>query len=179
MNTTYQLFCASIMIPRTREMDLGQIKSRLLLLVAEFFYCGRSPYAPGTVGSLGALLIWVPLLYSSCPSWLYLLILISLFFLGLWASSYGIAYYKKPDPKQVVIDEVVGIGIPFLVLSPHFIDVIVAFLLFRFFDIVKPWPIKIVERRFKNAWGVMLDDVIAGFFALVLISLAKFFFNIL
>ena len=153
-----------------------KLKKSLALLIAEFFYCGRFPYAPGTIGSLGALIIWVPALYCAWPFWLKLLVLALLFIIGLWASTYGIAYYKKSDPKQVVIDEVVGIGLPFLVISPHIFEIVAAFVLFRFFDIVKPWPIKYVEKRFPDHWGIMLDDIVAGIFAMIIMLLSKIIF---
>ncbi len=141
-------------------------KQKLAMLIAEFFYCGRSKFAPGTIGSLGSLIIWVPALYFF-PLYIKILLLAFLFILGLWASSYAIVYYKNLDPKQVVIDEVVGQGIVFLVLLPNWWEVIVAFLLFRLFDIVKPWPIKQTEKSFPKEWGIMLDDVMAAFYALV------------
>lgn len=152
---------------------------RIALLIAEFFYCGKSPYAPGTVGTLGALFIWVPAVYFAWPLWLYLVVLVLLFFIGLWASAYGIKYYHKVDPQQVVIDEVVGVGLPFLLVSPNWIEVVLAFVLFRFFDILKPWPIKTVEKKFPNEWGIMLDDVVAGIFAMIFLYLAKLvYFNL-
>src|SRR5690606_8601695 len=106
--------------------------------------------------------------------WLNCLILVFLFAIGIWASEYGIKYYQKHDPKQVVIDEVVGVGLPFLVIDPSLLQASAAFLLFRFFDILKPWPIKLVERT-PGAWGVMLDDVVAGIFAMAVILLAQAF----
>jgi len=167
MSMTFQRFYVAKMPQK--------IKKHLALIIAEFFYCGKSPYAPGTVGSLGALVIWVPALYCAWPLWLMLLILVILFITGLWASTYGIAKYKKSDPKQVVIDEVVGLGLPFLVINANFIEIICAFVLFRFFDIIKPWPISYVEKRFKNEWGIMLDDVVAGLFAMIILVLGKVF----
>lgn len=154
-------------------MKKKKLSYRIALLIAEFFYCGRFPWAPGTMGSLGALVIWVPLLYCATPGWLHLLLLGVLFFLGLWASSYGIKHYQKPDPKEVVIDEVVGLGLTFLAIGPHIVEIIIAFVLFRFFDIVKPWPIKAVEKRFPDKWGIMLDDVVAGLFSMATIYLGK------
>jgi len=150
-----------------------RLKKRIALLIAEFFYCGRFPYAPGTMGSIGALVIWVPALYYAWPCWLMILALIILFIVGLWASTYGIAYYQKSDPKQVVIDEVVGMGLPFLIINPNVPEIIYAFVLFRFFDILKPWPIKYVEKRFPDHWGIMLDDVVAGIFAMIILALFK------
>jgi phosphatidylglycerophosphatase A len=154
-----------------------KLKARVALLIAEFFYCGRFPYAPGTVGSLGALLIWVPALIFNWALWLKISVLVVLFVIGLWASSYGIAYYQKSDPKQVVIDEVVGIGLPFLVINNNIFEMILAFVLFRFFDIIKPWPINYVEKRFPDKWGIMLDDVVAGLFAMIILVLRRIFFE--
>jgi phosphatidylglycerophosphatase A len=148
--------------------------NRVALLIAEFFYCGCIPYAPGTVGSLASLIIWGPSVYYAWPLFIKLMLLVLLFFIGVWASRYGIAYYQTPDPKQVVIDEVVGQGIPFLVINAHFLEIIIAFVLFRFFDVLKPWPIKAIERRFLNEWGIMLDDVLAGIFAMIVIVLGKY-----
>lgn len=152
-----------------------EFKKRFALLIAEFFYMGRMPFAPGTWGSLGSFFIWVPSVLYSWPLWLKLLILILIFFLGIWASRYGIDYYQKEDPKQVVIDEVVGQGIPFLIISFNFLDISLAFLAFRFFDILKPWPIKYLEKSFPNAFGIMIDDVVAGIFALLVLFLYKFY----
>ena len=151
------------------------VKSKTALLIAEFFYCGRFPYAPGTAGTVGALVIWVPALFCPWPMWLTISLLFTLFIVGVWASEYGIQHYQKEDPKQVVIDEVVGVGIPFLVILPTIEQALAAFVLFRFFDILKPWPIKWVERAFPGAWGIMLDDVVAGIFALLGILLANIF----
>jgi phosphatidylglycerophosphatase A len=145
----------------------------IALLVAEFFYCGRSPIMPGTVGSLGSLLLWIPSVYWHWPWFIKIFLLIFIFGIGIWASKIAINFYQKIDPKQVVIDEVVGQGIPFLIISPNIFEIILAFLLFRFFDILKPWPISWVEKRFKNAWGVMLDDVVAGIFALIILAVIK------
>jgi phosphatidylglycerophosphatase A len=153
---------------------LLKVKTRIALLIAEFFYCGRFPYAPGTMGSLGALLIWVPLLLYSHIIYIFIALLL-IFIIGIWSSSYGIAYYQKPDPKQVVIDEVAGMGIAFLVISPTVGQIIAAFVLFRFFDIIKPWPISYVEKRCPLAWGIMLDDIVAGIFTMALLALYNFF----
>jgi phosphatidylglycerophosphatase A len=150
-------------------------KTWIALLIAEFFYCGRSPIAPGTVGSLASLVIWVPAIYFAWPVFVKLSLVVALFFLGLWASSYGIRYYGNIDPKQIVIDEVVGQGIPFLLISSMGLEILFAFLLFRFFDIVKPWPIKSIERDFPNHWGLMLDDVAAGICALFILFLCMSF----
>lgn len=158
-------------------MNRKPLIDRIALLVAEFFYCGRFFIAKGTVGSLGSLVIWIPSCYFAWPWWLKLSLLVVLFFVGTWAAGYGIKHYRRADPPEVVIDEVVGQGIPFLVIAPNIFEIIAAFLLFRFFDILKPWPIHAIERQFQDKWGIMIDDVIAGFFALFLIVLFKNYFS--
>lgn len=149
------------------------VKERIALIVAEFFYCGRAPIGPGTAGSMGSLLIWIPSVYFSWPLWLHLVLLVGIFIIGVWASRYAIAHYQQSDPKQVVIDEVVGQGIPFLIAANSPLQWLSAFLLFRLFDIWKPWPIKNIERRFPDCYGIMLDDVVAGIMALVVLYLGQ------
>lgn len=142
-------------------------------ILAEFFYCGRFPFAPGTIGSLGSLVIWIPSVLFAWALWVKLALLVGIFFVGVWASGYGILHYQRSDPKQVVIDEVVGQGIPFLICAPHVIEYVACFALFRFFDILKPWPIKWVEDRYHDKWGIMLDDVVAGIFAMMVLFIGK------
>jgi phosphatidylglycerophosphatase A len=157
-------------------MPAQSFKEQFALLIAEFFFCGRSPVMPGTIGSLGSLIIWIPALLFRWPLWIKLGLLCAIFCIGVWASKYAISYYQKSDPPQVVIDEVVGQGIPFLVIGPYWPEILLAFLLFRFFDIVKPWPIKFFERQFPDAFGIMIDDVIAGIFAMAVIFIGKTIF---
>ncbi len=147
--------------------------NRFALIVAEFFYSGRIPFAPGTMGTLASLAIWIPAVYFQWPLLVVGALLIALFAVGTWAAGHAIAYYKKCDPPQVVIDEVVGQGLVFLVVDPRPLQVILAFLLFRFFDITKPWPIKQFERRFKDRFGIMIDDVVAGIFAAIALFAIK------
>ncbi len=154
---------------------MAQKERSFLVLLAEFFYCGRFPIMPGTMGSLGSLVIWIPSVYFAWPFFIKLFLLVAIFFIGVWASGPAIDYYQKSDPKQVVIDEVVGQGIPFLIIHYCLFEIVLAFLLFRFFDILKPWPIKWIERRFPDRWGIMLDDVMAGIFALLVLAIVQYF----
>jgi phosphatidylglycerophosphatase A len=158
-------------------LDLSPPVNRFALLIAEFFYCGRFPKAPGTAGSLGSLVIWLPAVLFFWPLWVRLALLVLLFALGVWASRYAIAHYGDDDPPQVVIDEVVGQGLPFLVITSAWWQILGAVVLFRFFDIVKPWPIKTLEKGFGNApLGIMIDDVMAGVYAMVVMLLLRFLF---
>jgi len=144
------------------------------LLLSTWFYSGMVPKAPGTAGSLAALpLGWLIIKYYGSTG-LYSAILV-VFFAGLWASAIYITETGKSDPGEVVIDEVAGQWIaclpiaamtPIIPLAPG--PFIIAFIAFRIFDIYKPWPIKIFDRR-HDAYGVMMDDVVAGLFAAIIV----------
>ena len=134
--------------------------------VATFFYLGKLPFAPGSCGSLGALLLWsfLPLTFS-----VHLSFLIILFVLGVYSSNKIAKYLDDHDPSEVVIDEVVGMGISLFML-PHSLGFyLLAFILFRIFDIVKPWFIYRIQ-NLSGGWGIMLDDVLAGLFTFALVN---------
>ena len=126
--------------------------------VATFFYLGKLPFAPGSWGSLGALLLWLlfPVTFS-----FHLSALIILFVLGVYSSNKIAKHLGNDDPPEVVIDEVVGMGISLFML-PHTLGLyILAFFLFRIIDIYKPFFISRIQ-DLPGGWGIMLDDVMAG-----------------
>ncbi len=94
------------------------------------------------------------------------------FALGWWATSIYLSRGDDTDPGPVVIDEVVGQWITIVAVPPTAVYYVFAFLLFRFFDIFKPWPIRWIDRRVPGALGVILDDVLAGIFAAVVLLIA-------
>ncbi len=127
-------------------------------LIATGFFVGRSPYAPGTLGTL----VGVPIVYLvAFNPWTILASVVFLFVVGLISSNEVIKLTGEQDPKQVVIDEIAGYVSCFLLVEPTLKTYILAFLLFRLIDIVKPFPINLFE-RFQGAFGVMLDDLAAG-----------------
>lgn len=122
---------------------------------------GFMPKAPGTWGSLGALPFAVLLLESHGVKALLLgFIFISL--IGLWASREFIRQSGEDDSPMIVIDEAAGLCLALLPAAGSTALIIAAFVLFRMFDILKPWPISLAERRIKGAPGVMIDDMLAG-----------------
>ncbi|WP_417623591.1 phosphatidylglycerophosphatase A [Paremcibacter congregatus] len=144
------------------------------LLLATWFYSGLFPKAPGTMGSLAALPFAWLIIERSGPIGLSVAILLS-FGAGLWASDVYMKETGRTDPGEVVIDEVAGQWIACLPIAAMHSQIglspgpfILAFVTFRIFDIYKPWPIKIFDQR-HDAYGVMMDDVIAGFFASVFV----------
>jgi phosphatidylglycerophosphatase A len=128
--------------------------------------CGLLPGAPGTWGSLAALPPGVLILWWGGVWWLVLACVL-VFALGWWASDVYAGLTSREDPGEVVIDEVAGQWIALLAALPDIVTVVAAFLLFRLFDIVKPWPVSLAERRLKGGLGVMADDAVAGFFAAI------------
>jgi phosphatidylglycerophosphatase A len=125
-----------------------------------WFGCGLSPYAPGTVGTLGAVPVYLLLRGRGPLAVLSAAALVT--FVGVWAASRVARRSGLSDPQFVVIDEVAGALIT-LAFAPQTVAGLVAgVLLFRFFDIVKPWPAKAAERHLPSGWGIVMDDVAAG-----------------
>jgi phosphatidylglycerophosphatase A len=134
-------------------------------IAATFFYLGKLPIAPGTWGSLGALFLW---LFLPITTSVHLSVILTLFVLGVYSSHKVAKYLKVHDPSEVVIDEVVGMGISLFMLPHNWVLYLIAFLLFRFFDILKPSFIYQIQ-NLPGGWGIMLDDVLAGLFTLAIV----------
>lgn len=138
-------------------------------IAATFFGAGYFPLAPGTVTS--AIIVLLYKLFLHKLSWpVYLFLFFVLFALGVFVSGAYSRIMKKDDPRTVVIDEAAGQLIALFLLSPQWALCVASFLLFRLFDIVKPFPIKQVE-TFPRGFGIMLDDIVAAIFAGILINL--------
>ncbi len=131
-------------------------------VIGSAFGLGYAPLAPGTVGSAGAALVYLYLPAIREPLVHVPMILLSVA-LGVWAGGVMEEEYGE-DPSQAVIDEVAGqwIALLFIPFSP--ITVLLAFILFRLFDILKPGPVDWAQ-RLPGGWGIMTDDVLAGIFA--------------
>jgi phosphatidylglycerophosphatase A len=140
-----------------------------ILLLATGFGSGYSPIAPGTFGTLVAILIYYFL--SNIPSPLYEITLVGFFFLSVWVSENGERFLGKKDDQRIVIDEIIGFLITMLWVPRTIRFVIIGFFLFRFFDILKPFPIRRLEKGFKGGFGVVLDDVVAGVYANIVLRL--------
>ena len=129
------------------------------------FGAGLSPVAPGTVGTLIAVPVY--LLLASFSPVIYLLFVAILFIAGCWASKFTADALGVHDHPGIVIDEIVGYLVTMALIPITWYWVILGFLLFRAFDIWKPWPISLVDQRLKGGLGIMLDDLIAGLFGLL------------
>lgn len=132
------------------------------LLISTWFYIGLFPFAPGTFGSIAALpFAWLIIEYAGKLGLANATLIV--FVLGLWASKLYIEETGKTDPGEVVVDEVVGQWLVCLLImdNNNIGQYLLALLSFRIFDIMKPWPISVFDKK-HDAFGLMMDDVIAG-----------------
>lgn len=138
--------------------------------IATGFGSGLVPYMQGTFGSLVALIPWLAL--RKLPLSLYVIVLLASLLLGIWACDKSGKRIHYDDHRSLVWDEFVGQWIALLpVLAGAWWQVLLGFAFFRLFDVAKPWPVGYLDRRLKGGMGVMLDDVVAGLFAAVLLAL--------
>ncbi|MCW8834794.1 MAG: phosphatidylglycerophosphatase A [Rhodospirillales bacterium] len=137
---------------------------RLSIIVATWFGVGFLPKAPGTWGSLAALpLAWAVHQYGGATALAVCSVI--LFGIGWVASEIYINNKSVEDPSEIVVDEVVGQWITLIVVPMSPFTLIAGFVLFRVFDIFKPWPVSLADSKVKGGLGVMLDDVLAGIYA--------------
>lgn len=140
-------------------------------LLALGFGSGLMRPAPGTWGTLAVVPLY--LLMVQLGTIAYLLILFWVCLCGIWICGKCADDIGVHDHPAIVWDEFAGFLITMLFIEPTIINVIVGFALFRFFDIVKPWPIGYLDRKVRGGFGIMLDDVIAGLFALAVLHLIQ------
>jgi len=136
-----------------------------VVCAASWFGTGFFPVASGTVGTLGAIPLYLSL--ARLPLWLYLTTLVPFFFLASWVSGAAEREFGEKDSGKIVIDEVIGFLITMAGVSADWRSIVIGFLLFRFFDIVKVPPARYFDQQVKNGYGVVLDDVVAGIYACI------------
>lgn len=127
------------------------------------FGSGTLPKAPGTWGTLAAL-PFVPLL-QLLPVWGYALVLVAAFAFGCWLCGRVTDDLQVHDHEGIVWDEFVGLWLTLWLAPPGWLWLLAGFLLFRLFDILKPWPVRWADRQVRGGLGIMLDDVLAGVLA--------------
>jgi phosphatidylglycerophosphatase A len=136
---------------------------RLAVFIATVGYCGYFPFAPGTVGSAAGLLVYLIVWWTQSAAVEALLIVV-LFALGIWAGTTAERYFGGIDPGPIVIDEVVGMLITLAFMPVGLNTAIAGFLLFRVFDVIKPFPAGRLE-NLHGGLGVMADDAMAAVYA--------------
>ena len=154
--------------------DWKIVFARLDYFLAFGLGSGLAPMAPGTAGSALGLVLFIPALYAPLP--VQLGIIFISFVLGVWVSDRVAKHMEVKDPGGVVWDEFVGMWITLLWL-PSLIWLLPAFLLFRLFDIWKPWPVRVADEILAGGFGIMLDDVIAGIYALAAVQILNYGFQ--
>lgn len=143
---------------------LGKMTARF---VATGAFVGNSPYMPGTFGTLwGIAIAW----FTSClsPIWQIMTILlvtaVAIITAGVTAREAGIK-----DPSSIVCDEIAGALVGFFMVPFTIFNALLVFIIFRFFDILKPWPINLIDKRVEGGTGIVLDDLVAGLFTAVIV----------
>lgn len=149
-------------------------------LIALWFGAGAMRHAPGTAGSLAAL-PFAYVIQKAGGNFALLIASLLMFFIGWWASHVYMKHVyggdMQRDPKEIVVDEVVGQWLLLSILLPSAMSYLIGFALFRFFDVLKPWPISTFDRRIKGSFGVMIDDVLAAFYPCALALLGLMLLN--
>jgi phosphatidylglycerophosphatase A len=159
------------------NLTARQVFTHPVHFLAYGFGAGLSPKAPGTMGTLVAVPLCVLLmLYTN--STVYLIVLAAALVVGIFICGYTARKMGIDDPKGVVWDEIVGYLITMLGLPVSWVWFLAGFLMFRLFDIWKPWPIRWADRHIKGGFGIMFDDVIAAVFACVLLNLGAYFLKV-
>jgi phosphatidylglycerophosphatase A len=154
------------------EVPPRRVFSSPVLLLAFGLGAGLSPKAPGTVGTLVAVPLY--LLFSQWPAHIYLGLTLAVALAGVWICGEASRQLEVKDHPGIVWDEVAGFLVTMVAVSPSLFSVAAGFALFRLFDIWKPWPVRWADRRLGGGLGVMLDDLLAGALAaLVLAALVR------
>ncbi len=159
------------------KVSLPSFKTLLktpVLMLGFGFGSGLAPKAPGTFGTLLGLLLFVPLLlWQESLAWS--LFIVSLVF-GSYICGQSAEMMQVHDHGGIVWDEFVGIWLVLLLLPEQtWVYWLAAFVSFRFFDVLKPWPINLADQKIPGGFGIMIDDIMAGIYALIVIWLANTF----
>ena len=151
-----------------RHTGRGTLKRRIVEFLATGFYSGKSPWAPGTMGTLVAIPIVILMSYLSPIA--YMLVTFAIVLASVIISQLHENTQNVHDSQEIVIDEIVGFMITMTWLPINGKSLLLGFLLFRLFDILKPFPIRLVDRKIQGGLGVVADDVLAGVFASILMQ---------
>ncbi len=145
---------------------------KLVHFFATGFYCGLVPAMPGTVGTVAAIpLFLVVSRFFSLSG--YIVFVVGFILFSIWISGKAEAQAGRKDPREIVIDEMAGFLVAMTALPPGVIYIVAGFVLFRLFDIVKPFPIGMIDKKLKGGKGIVLDDVVAGIYANIAVQVGS------
>jgi len=146
----------------------------IILFISQGAYSGRAPFAPGTAGTIvGVFLYWC--MQGLSPAW-YGLLMLAVFLLGTWAAGRAEALLGSKDSPTIVIDEIAGYLVAMFMVPAGWWYATAGFILFRFFDIIKPFPLKRLE-KISGGPGVMLDDLGAGIYTNLVLQAAALYLS--
>ena len=152
----------------------------MILKIIDFiltgFYSGKIKFMPGTFGTLSAVPILIYFFNNTLLINILILLILFLSSLLLLNYSYKNNLFDNIDDKSIVIDEIIGYLSFMIFFDTNVTNIIIGFLLFRFFDILKPFPISYVDKKIKNSLGVLLDDLLAGLFSGILLFYINYVF---
>jgi len=140
---------------------------RRVKLITSFFYLGHSPFMPGTMGSIGGLIVYFLVVRNEM---LHGFAILFLFMLGILFAGEAEKIYKRKDAGTIVIDEACGMLLALYCVPFSMFSVILGFFLFRICDILKPWPAKRME-KLTGSMGVMFDDIIAAMYTNLILQI--------
>lgn len=149
---------------------MGNEVEKIKILIATGFGLGYSPVVSGTVGSVGGVFLFY--FFRQLPWPLYLVTVSALLFLGIWVAGQAEGIFQKKDSGYIVIDEIVGFLVSVFLMPWQWPWILAAFLLFRAFDIIKPYPCRRAE-ALPGGVGVMLDDLGAGLYTNLILHLIR------
>ena len=143
-------------------------------LFCTIFKIGNLKYMPGTIGSIIGVVAGI-FLKNTIPIIYYVLIILLIFLIAIITINIYQTKVGKEDRSEIIIDEFIGQQIPIFFIELNILNIVMCFILFRFFDILKIFPTNYIDRNFKTSYGIIADDVVAGFQALGVIYLVKLF----
>jgi len=150
---------------------MGKTGDNIILFIAQGAYSGRSPVAPGTAGTVVGVLLYLALQELGTPWYGAACVLVTA--VGIWAAGRADQLFGTKDNRTIVIDEIAGYLVSMLVVPATWQYIIAAFLLFRAFDIIKPFPLRRLE-SLPGGWGVVLDDIGAGVYTNIVLQAAVY-----
>lgn len=157
------------LIPATNFLDYSA------LFLATGFGSGYSPFAPGTAGTIVAVPIYIFLtFYLQVTLIIYVSITLAFIVFGSLAAHRTGKHFGVIDAQQIVVDEIAGFLVTMSAIPLNWPNLILGFALFRVFDIFKPWPVSYFDRKVANGFGVVMDDVVAGCYALAILHFLRF-----
>ncbi len=157
------------------EVNFKSLIKRPACFIAYGFGAGLAPKAPGTFGTLVALPIYWLIQNWSLTT--YVALVLVMFIAGIWLCQKASDWLKQDDASGIVWDEIVGYLVAMTFAPSGWQWILVGFVLFRFFDILKPWPVSLADRKLHGGLGVMLDDVVAGLYAAAFLLIGSHFVN--